>query len=68
MLNPILSFSATRRMRSFRTMLVVLAYTAVLMLVAVWMMGGIFTGRVSLYLMTRSTTCLPLFFRSRIAS
>ena len=31
MLNPILAFSATRRMRSFRTMLIVIAYVAALL-------------------------------------
>ena len=34
MLNPILAFSATRRMRSFRTVLVAIAYTMVLLLIA----------------------------------
>ena len=34
MLNPILAFSATRRMRSFRTILIVIAYMAVLLAIA----------------------------------
>ena len=34
MLNPILAFSATRRMRSFRTMLIVIAYMAALLVLA----------------------------------
>ena len=34
MLNPIMAFSATRRMRSFKTMLIVIAYVAALLLLA----------------------------------
>ena len=34
MLNPILAFSATRRMRSFRTVLILIAYMAVLLVIA----------------------------------
>ena len=39
MLNPILAFSATRRMRSFRTMLIVIAYMAALLTLALVILG-----------------------------
>ena len=44
MLNPILSFSATRRMRSFRTLLVVIAYVAVLLGIVLAMMFQLIGG------------------------
>ncbi len=53
MLNPILSFSAIRRMRSFRTMLIVIAYEAALLLLAVAMLGGFLRDEVYLSLMQR---------------
>ena len=39
MLNPIMAFSATRRMRSFRTLLIVIAYVAALLLLALAFLG-----------------------------
>ena len=48
MLNPILAFSATRRMRSYRTLLIVGAYLAVMLIVAIAMMSGLFGGNVSI--------------------
>ena len=39
MLNPILSFSATRRMRSFRTLLIAAVWLLVMMGVALLIMG-----------------------------
>ena len=53
MLNPILSFSATRRMRSFRTMLIVIAYEAALLLLALLTMTPFLDGVVTLYSMER---------------
>ena len=41
MLNPIMAFSATRRMRSFKTMLIVIAYVAALLLLALAFLVGI---------------------------
>ena len=57
MLNPILAFSATRRMRSFRTLLVIGAYVGVLLLVALIMMSGFFRPQVSLYRMNDGILC-----------
>ena len=39
MLNPIMAFSATRRMRSFRTMLIVIAYVTALLLLSLALYG-----------------------------
>lgn len=57
MLNPILSFSATRRMRSLRTMLVVAAYLAVLAGIAVLVMGRLFGGTVTISALRSGVTC-----------
>lgn len=57
MANPILAFSATRRMRSLRTLIVVLAYVGVLLVIAAIMLRGMFGSSVSLYTMQRSVTC-----------
>ena len=54
MLNPILAFSATRRMRSFRTMLIVIAYMAVLMLLALVILSPFLTDAVYLSTLSRS--------------
>ena len=51
MLNPILSFTATRRMRSFRTILIVLAYMGALLAIAVWRMRSMFQGQVTIQAM-----------------
>ena len=53
-LNPILSFSATRRMRSFRTMLVVIAFVGVLLLLAFTLLSGLYRGWVYLEQLERS--------------
>ena len=53
MLNPILAFSATRRMRSFRTMLIVIAYVAALLVLALAFLGTFLPGTVYLNTMTR---------------
>ena len=57
MLNPILAFSATRRMRSFRTLLVVAAYLAVMLCVVFLMMGGLFGSQVTIYKLRKSVDC-----------
>ena len=57
MLNPILAFSATRRMRSFKTLLVVGAYLVVMMGVTLLIMGRIFGSEVTIYGIRRSVTC-----------
>ena len=48
MLNPILSFSATRRMRSARTLLVLGGWLAVMLGTALLMMGGLFRAEVTI--------------------
>ena len=53
MLNPILAFSATRRMRSFRTMLIVIAYVAVLLLLALAFMSPFLRDSLTLTTMSR---------------
>ena len=60
MLNPILSVSATRRMRSFKTMAVLLAYSLVLLGLAAVLLGGLFTDRVNLRSMTDGVNCYVL--------
>ena len=57
MLNPILSFSATRRMRSFKTLLVVLAYILVLLGTALLLMGRLFSAGVSIAALRSGVTC-----------
>lgn len=57
MLNPILAFSATRRMRSFRTMLVVLGYVAVLLLIALGFLTPFLKDTVMLENMQRGPLC-----------
>ena len=57
MLNPIMAFSATRRMRSFQTMLVVIAYVAALLLLALAFLGSFIPDAVYLNTMTRGPMC-----------
>ena len=57
MLNPILAFSATRRMRSFRTMLVVIAYVAALLLLALAFLGQFLPNTVYLHTMRNGPLC-----------
>ena len=57
MLNPILAFSATRRMRSFRTILVVAAYLAVLLGIVLLTMGSLFGGVATIYALRNSVAC-----------
>ena len=55
MLNPILAFSATRRMRSFRTMLIVIAYIAALLTLALVILGPFLNDRIFLSSFSQST-------------
>ena len=57
MLNPIMAFSATRRMRSFKTMLIVIAYVAALLLLALAFLGSFIPDEVYLSTMTRGPMC-----------
>ena len=57
MLNPILSFSAIRRMRTFRTMLIVIAYEAALLLLALAMLRGFLKNEIYLSTMQRGPQC-----------
>lgn len=54
MLNPILAFSATRRMRSFRTMLIVAVYMAALLTLALVVLTPFLSSRVFLSDLSRS--------------
>jgi len=56
-LNPIMAFSATRRMRSFKTMLIVIAYVAALLLLALAFLGSFIPDEVYLSTMTRGPMC-----------
>ncbi len=57
MLNPIMAFSATRRMRSFRTMLIVIAYVAALLLLAFAFLSPFLSDMVNLNTMRRGPMC-----------
>lgn len=57
MLNPIMAFSATRRMRSFKTMLIVIAYVAALLLLALAFLSPFLGDMVYLNTMTRGPMC-----------
>ena len=57
MLNPILSFSATRRMRSFKTLLIVVAYVLVMLAVTLLIMGRLFGNEATFHSIRNSVTC-----------
>ena len=57
MLNPILSFSATRRMRSVKTLLIVAAWLGVMLGVTLSIMGRLFGPEVSVYGMRSGVAC-----------
>ena len=57
MLNPILSFSATRRMRSYRTLLIAGAWLLVMLITSLLIMGQLFGGEASLYALRSGVTC-----------
>ena len=54
MLNPILAFSATRRMRSFKTMLIVIAYMAAMLLIALVILNPFMSDQIVLSSLGRS--------------
>ena len=57
MLNPILSFSATRRMRSFKTLLIVVVWLVVMMGVAFTVMGHLFSSGASIEGLRTGVSC-----------
>ena len=57
MLNPILSFSATRRMRSFKTLLIVAVWLVVMMGVAFMIMGQLFSSGASIESLRTGVKC-----------
>ena len=57
MSNPILAFSATRRMRSFRTIMTVTIYAASLLVIAALMLRGMFGSAVTLQTMEQGIRC-----------
>ena len=60
MLNPILSFSATRRMRSFRTLLIAAVWLLVMMGVALLIMGQLFRSGASINGLRTGVTCYQI--------
>ena len=67
MLNPIMAFSATRRMRSFKTMLVVIAYVAALLLLALAFLGSFIPDAVYMNTMTRGPMCYLALLIAQLA-
>ena len=65
MLNPILSFSATRRMRSFKTMLIVLSWIAVLLVIAVVSMSGLLGNNVTISRLSSPITAYSLLMAAQ---
>ena len=57
MLNPILSFSATRRMRSFKTLLIIGAYLLVMAGTAILIMSRLFSAGANIYALRTGVTC-----------
>jgi len=57
MLNPILSFSATRRMRSFKTLLIAASYVIVMLAVTLLIMGRLFGNEATFHSIRNSVTC-----------
>ncbi len=57
MSNPIIAFSATRRMRSLRTILTVSVYGAVLLGIAAYMLRNMFGGTVTIRSMQEGVRC-----------
>ena len=60
MLNPILSFSATRRMRSFKTLLIAAVWLLVMMGVALLIMGQLFRSGASIDSLRSGVTCYQI--------
>ena len=67
MLNPILAFSATRRMRSFRTLLIVAAYLGVMLGTVLLMMGSLFKDTVSIFALRTSVRCYAMLMIAQFA-
>ena len=57
MLNPILSFSATRRMRSFKTLLIAAVYVVVMLAVTLLIMGRLLGNEATFHSIRNSVTC-----------
>ena len=60
MLNPILSFSATRRMRAFKTLLIAAVWLLVMMGVALLIMGQLFRSGASINGLRTGVTCYQI--------
>ena len=60
MLNPILSFSATRRMRTFKTLLIAAVWLLVMMGVALLIMGQLFRSGASINGLRTGVTCYQI--------
>ena len=67
MSNPILAFSATRRMRSFRTMVTVTAYAGMLLLIAGFMLRGMFRDSVTIQGMQQGVRCYLVLTAAQFA-
>ena len=67
MLNPILAFSATRRMRSFRTLLIVAAYLAVMLGVVFLTMGRLFGGTATVSALRSAVNCYNILMIAQFA-
>ena len=67
MSNPIIAFSATRRMRSFRTILTVTAYAGMLLLIACLMLGGMFGNTVTIQSMQQGVRCYLVLTAAQFA-
>ena len=67
MSNPIFAFSATRRMRSFRTILTVTAYAGMLLLIAFYMLRGMFRDSVTILSMKQGVKCYLVLMAAQFA-
>lgn len=67
MSNPILAFSATRRMRSFRTIMTVTIYAASLLVIAALMLRGMFGSAVTIRSMEQGIRCYLVLTAAQFA-
>ena len=67
MSNPILAFSATRRMRSFRTIMTITAYAGMLLILAAYMLRGMFGGSVTIQSMQMGVRCYLVLTAAQFA-
>ena len=67
MSNPIIAFSATRRMRSFRTILTVTAYAGMLLLIACLMLRDMFGNTVTIQSMQQGVRCYLVLTATQFA-